>query len=669
LLERLTVGGSRDGTAWRRIWLADPHQPILNYMPRVRHLERFAERAQWRRARGIRGWRARRASRLLVKMAGRGHESAVAEAVWQAWLRKPDDERWELLGQWRSHEALTARVISAATDSFRAEAGRAVLGEFCAKHALVPADPVKQALFLVMTGQQEQHRAADPDGSVLAAAYQAADMYTKAALRKALARSGDLHIVRIVVGQGQGRQLTELTSSDRGSLISQLTARRDWDGLWQLAQDLPLIDAVTAVRHIDGRWRPERQRDRDLFGLLTGVDPDTIALACAATASPVHIKVPGRVRAGALAPDGRRLAVATSPSERSAPDTISVYALPGGALVTRHPTGILGSAVGGLLYSGTTLVATSASLSAAGPFLACFADGEDAEPRVHTVSPIIGAAACRRGFVTVSRDGGIRFHHSDGSAFASHAQPVPHDSLEGPIIAVEPDGGQLAAVINHRLVVMDASNPRSVRQLAQVGGPDFYRYLCFPEPARVIAAIWGSPWRLSRWDFGGAGGWQEPRTATADVPTAVCPVVIAARDEICVLDDWRKDGSRKASYLDAKTLCAVAGRRELTGRYGTLLLSSPDNTWHALGGNWFVDVVTSESMALQGIGDRPQAAWRPADLIAARQAASIAGGNPDTRPWYDLLLACLEHRFGSDVRLGHRVPDPGDAEISIGEGR
>jgi hypothetical protein len=142
--------------------------------------------------------------------------------------------------------------------------------------------------------------------------------------------------------------------------------------------------------------------------------------------------------------------------------------------------------------------------------------------------------------------------------------------------------------------------------------------------------------------------------------------VVAARDEICILAEPDRDHSRKAFYLDAKTLRAVVERRELTGRSGKLLLSSPGNTWHALAGHRFVDVVTSESLALQGIVDRPQAAWRPADLIAARQAAGIVEGNPATRPWYDLLLACLEQRFGGDVRLGHRFPDPGDDEIGIG---
>jgi hypothetical protein len=643
-------------------------------MSRARNLERFAERAQWRRAGGIRGWRARRASRLLVKMAGRGHEAAVTTAVWRAWLRKGDDERWELMGQWCPHEALTAQVVSAAASPFRVEAERAVLGEFCARHALVPADPVEQALFLVMTGQQEQHRAADPDGSLLAAAYQAADTDTKAVLRDALAKSGDLHIIRVVAGRGQGRQLTELTSANWGILISQLTARRDWDGLWQLARDAPLTDAVAAVRHIDGHWQPQRHRDRDLFGLLAGVSPDVIALARTATASPVRIEVPGRVAAGALAPDGRRLAVATRPSERSAPDTISVYALPGGALVTRHPTGILKSDRYGkdprLLYSGTTLVAALPSPGGPGPFLACFTDGEDAEPRVYTVSPITGIAACRGGFATASRDGFIRFHHSDGTAFASHAEPGLYHNRHDLVaavepIAVEPDSGQLAAIINHRLVVMDASNPHSVRRLAEVRDPESFLYPCFAGPARVIAACWqGLGLRL--WDFGGAGGWQAPQKTTAGKLGGMSPIVVAARDEICVLNEWRKDGSKKTRYLNAKTLREAWGPHELRGRYGTLLLSSPGNTWHALGGIGFVDVVTPESLALQGIGDRPQQAWRPTDLITAQKAASIVQGNPDTRPWYDLLLACLEHRFGGDVRLGRRTPEPGEDEISIG---
>lgn len=198
-----------------------------------------------------------------------------------------------------------------------------------------------------------------------------------------------------------------------------------------------------------------------------------------------------------------------------------------------------------------------------------------------------------------------------------------------------------------------------MRHLAEVD-PDFCTDLCFPGPDRVIAAI-GSLGRLRLWDFGGAGGWQAPQTVTADTHGIMSPVVVAARAEVCVLTSGC---SGTAIYLDAKTLSSVGG--PLSGQSGTWLLSSPGNTWHALGGNRFVDVVTSEFMTLREIGVRPQTDWRPADLITIQKAASLRQGNPDALPWYDLLLACLEHRFGSDVRLGHHVRDIGEDEISIG---
>jgi hypothetical protein len=56
---------------------------------------------------------ARAADRALTAAADRGDPNAI-EAVWQGWLRRPDDERWELLTRWRGTQPMAEAVFAAA---------------------------------------------------------------------------------------------------------------------------------------------------------------------------------------------------------------------------------------------------------------------------------------------------------------------------------------------------------------------------------------------------------------------------------------------------------------------------------------------------------------------------------------------------------------------------
>jgi hypothetical protein len=133
-------------------------------------LARYSERARDDSARSP---LARAAWRSLSAAAGRGDLAAI-EAIWQAWLRHPDDGRWELLTQWRGERALADAVLAAVIDPARAATSRSAIGAFCVRRGIVPDGDAERALLHLMAGQPDQHRAADPDGSALGAAYRAA---------------------------------------------------------------------------------------------------------------------------------------------------------------------------------------------------------------------------------------------------------------------------------------------------------------------------------------------------------------------------------------------------------------------------------------------------------------------------------------------------------------
>jgi hypothetical protein len=632
----------RDKRLERANWLP-PHSET----DRVALANRLARRAERRHTGGVRGLLARRAWDRLVR-AGDAGDPAASEAVWHAWVRHPDDERGELLVRWGGSQAITDLIWAAVEPG---QSNWAALGAFCASHDLAPDDPVRRAGFFALTGQPEQQRALDPDAALLATAYQAADPRTQAALREALAGAGDLDIVRVVARAGS--QAADMTVTEREYLAGQLADRRDWAALWRLAQDLPPVDAVAAVHQIDERWRPAGQRERDLFGLLARAGPDKVRSArealCADGAT--RIEVPGLMVAGALSANGRRLAVMHRDfSLVPAATKISVFELPLGRPTMQYSTTI--ESVGLLAYAGKMLIAVDSSPAAS--LLYRCPDGQPMELAFRDPYRIQAIATRSRGFAAVGYAGGLGFHHDNGTRFRIHCLRWGHQT----IITADRDSGRLAVAHGQEVTLLEARHARRVRaarqtltQISQVTG------ICFHGPDRVITT---NPWEISQWRVDAVQHPPFSLQVERRLRHACSPLLIAARNEVCILDDHGE-----VAYFDADTLEPTDRRRELTGRTGELLWSSPGNICHALGGHGFVDVVTREQMAMQALADRPQSAWVPADLATALKAAPIAARCPAARPLQDVLLGCLEYRFGDEVRLGRRTVAMGDDDIGI----
>jgi hypothetical protein len=109
----------------------------------------LARRAWQLRGDGSRASRAQRAWERLCA-AGDGGDDRAVEAVLRAWLRRPDEEGWELLCRWLGAEVLAERACAAAADPGRFRQERARLGEFCARRGLAPAGEADRVLFYAM---------------------------------------------------------------------------------------------------------------------------------------------------------------------------------------------------------------------------------------------------------------------------------------------------------------------------------------------------------------------------------------------------------------------------------------------------------------------------------------------------------------------------------------
>jgi hypothetical protein len=597
---------------------------------------RLSRRAGRRREDGSRGLLARRARDRLVRAGNAGDRNAI-EAAWQAWLRCLDDDLFQTLESWRGPFTVARAALAAAMHPDRGAAERAAIGAFCASRGLAPDDPIRRAVFYVLTGQHPQHRAADPDGSLLGAGYRGSDLATRAVLRAELAGAGGLDLVRIVGGQRD--RGAPLSAEESDYLTAQLADRRDWSGLWRLVRDLPLARAVAAARQFDDGWRPADERGRALFARLANADPRAVSTARDALAAPVvvNIEMDHVPTGGSFSPDGRRLLIATARGGRYS--GCRILELPGGAPVERHdyngkhaPPAVLhlGSAFFVVGMRGFTVWE-----------LVRYAAGQPEVTDWHHAPIFI--AAHPSGFVLQKRDQPVQLRDPRGEVTRKiTVTPVPRQPR---LVAADPGSGRLAMTGYPLLRIVD-SDTRTVLASTVIRPDRIIASACFLGPDRValfsleeallyrLAGPELNPVGLER----AAKGWGRP---------------VPLRAELAVLDGDR------VRYLRADTLADVAEPREFAGRRGTALWGSADGRSHALGGSregrGFVDVAWGGETAVTALADRPMGSMTLRDLAAATAAAAELAPSPAAWPFLQLLRQCLRHRFAMDVGVGSAV--------------
>jgi hypothetical protein len=610
---------------------------------------RLAATAGRRRADGSRGPLARRAWRRLVTAGDRGAQVAVS-VVWQEWLRAPDEEPWEVLSRWRGPQRLAEEAFEAAVDPACPAGQRAAIGEFCTQHGLVPQDAVRRAMFFVLTGQLTQHQAADPDGRLVAAGYRFSGEPARAALRSALASSGDLDVVRVVVGGGQADRATELTAQERGYLTGHLAARRDWAGLWRLARDLALADAVAAVRLFCDGWEPADDRDRALFGLLSRAGPADIATSRDALAKPAVIQVKPRQSAkrGSFSPDGRRLLLFTAYFGLTADEGLEVYELPSGSLVEKHD--YHPKLWPDVLHLGSSFLVVQPAEP--GWEVVRYAGGQ---PQVlRSSAQPMTVAAHPAGFVLLEElrpEPRFRVTLYDVScAVLSDSQVDLWDRSLAPTrlyrVTADPVSGRLVVSGNGMFVLAEDGSA----VLAAMPPPPVIDAACFTSPGTVAARNYTTRQVCSYQVIGDA---LKLQASVPDVDLLGANLyTMRQRDEIAVHIGHIR-------YLDAQTLAEKSHPDEFGGSYTTEFWVSADGRSQALcisdSGPPIVRVIWGAG-ACQ-LADQPMGRMKPADLATAVTATHGAAPATAAWPFLDLLRECLELRFASDVGLA----EPGQA--------
>ncbi|HEY8478615.1 MAG TPA: hypothetical protein VIL71_02185 [Spirillospora sp.] len=539
------------------------------------------------------------------------------------------------------------------------------LARFCRRHRLAPEDPVKRALFFVVTGQPEQYRAIDPDGSLLSLAYASASSRDRARLQEVMVGAGDLDLVRVIVGDDRRARIPAMNLGEIRYLGEQLAARREWEELWALVQDVSIVSGTDLIGLFDG-WVPRGDDARRIFEMYLETDRHSVEAALRHFPSggmplwrQAKLLFRGRVNDVSFAPDGPYLAVAGS--ERVA----GVFDLRTGGLVERY-TGFA-SSVGRVLHLGdATLVAGERT------------NRNDRE--------------CK---VVLCADGGARTLHTTRGSVTSLAAMDESGSFAaatraGDVVLVGP-GGEPVTAVPVRSLRLSGRWPRAIaahpasRRIAVLS-----RGLSVAETAAAEAAERRSRTAKPFTVIGQASDVTMEQVAFVDADTLVCAarhgdvklvrqsgagLMEIARTVVAKLGGLAAspatgeaviaDRSGRVTVYDGATLEPRESHTSETSHGYTGATISPTGDFLAVG-----DAAGHADLFDLRVREMPEILRRPlVDLVPRHLGivGSVLASCPrPVKAALQLLHACLEHRFRFDIEIGDAVQlTAGEYDISL----
>ncbi|TDD32261.1 hypothetical protein E1287_23440 [Actinomadura sp. KC06] len=649
----------------------------------------------------------------------------LVNAAWTDWLDEHDDRLWSLLDGWGRAAApdaaprvaslsrlargdddadLAPDVLAEAAARFdhpigdRARARLAAhpepdavetlcavavespdLTAFCVAHHLAPSDPVERAAFFVRTGQHEQHRALDGDGTLLAMAYRTAAPDVRARLRTIMAAEGDSDLIRVVVAGERRDRVAEMSDAELDYLGHHLAECRRWPELRGLVRDLPLAKAAAAARLL-----PEDERtgdDADLLALLTA-RPWQELRATVGRLPAEHLTTFGTPRnsmAASISPDSAELAVSW-PEDRSTPTTLHVETVRIGAgESTLHFTGRTDSGfLHPLLHLGDEILLSRRTdlrwhLDRVFPERHTFDSPEGMSPHLRRTS---------RGAVMI---------HLEGLAFADpgadRLRLVPVHSfrkmMAGRAVSLE-NRCQLTTLPAARLIAF--SDLRNEIFVTTEDGADVRKIPAdeFAGDCSIDALSFLGPNTLAVHGHARDGLTISQHTEIWELPPDGAPHRTGAHDgpvrDRWPVEEW--EGSSLDPFFAHQVLTAnlvtphfggvhpgipwLQATREKFRRFlamplaGDMLVTSSGEMQHET-----LEIHSRHLPTARAFLERPFLHCTPQDLQRTRELR-LKIADPAVRDALDLLGNCLAHRFGGDIALGTGpAPAAGPTDIAL----
>ncbi|OLT36512.1 hypothetical protein BJF79_31155 [Actinomadura sp. CNU-125] len=523
---------------------------------------------------------------------------------------------------------------------------------FCVERELAPGDPARRALFYVITRQWAQHAALDPDGRLLALAYASAAPAVRARARDAMLASGELDLVRVIVGEDRRARMAEMPREEARYLAERLAERREWDELWAFVRDLPISLAAELVR-LTGRWSPRQEDEHRYFRALRDTDPATLdeGIARLPERPPLEpyavLRLPDQYILGlSFSPDAPFLAVA------GIGQGVSVIDLRTARPVQRYEEH--SPRMDRVLHVGDGVVIAHLKVLGQEAYrLLRYADGAPRPVRT-TAHPVKSLALTGDdgSFAACTADGELVLVDSDGEVRTLHPTPSGHPPPDR--ITAHRESGRIVALgdpENVHLIEPAAPSVTAVPTAEPVARAVFLdadTLLCKLESG-VIARMTlpdgrtGPPSQTKQ--LGSAEPHALPRTGEA--------VFICVYGELHV---YSGDPPER-----------VHVRPSPDDNAGVLAVS-PDGSLLAAGyRTGRIDLFDLRPRELAAVVRRPATALKPRDLRLLTDTLDTATTlAPETRTALELLRTALEHRFRFDIELGDAVRlAPGEHDISL----
>jgi hypothetical protein len=457
-----------------------------------------------------------------------------------------------------------------------------------------------------------------------------------------------------------------------------LADQADWSGLWQLAQELPLIEAVTALRLIDDRWHPAGGADQALLRWLASTRPSVLAEG-RDDLRPRTESLLGYPTACGFTADGRTIAVA---EHRPDPFYLSVppydghprpqpprsshwltLELPDGKQAARrwcrYPS-TSSMAFAGDTAFGVTHRSPPFYIGVAAPQRTRLVRWTP-ERRVRTIERVPGSARIfprRDGFVlTYDRRGQtwVRCYDAARHITSETALTVglPGDAVR--LLGVSPASGHLAVETRASATDITPAGQRYTRTPGRVWLMDStgrqvlassppaprlsHTSACFPAEDRLLTVhhqdgitLWGS-----------ADGTLEP---LATAPAAWIAVPSATGTTIVTLaTPSDEDHTVRTCYRDPATLVPVSVTTE-PGDTGTShIWRSPLPAGPLVYGNPAGITIVSATAEAAAVADRPPVSWAAPDLAAVTSVAGDPSLTQAGRELLGVLNDWLRHRL------------------------
>lgn len=143
------------------------------------------------------------------------------------------------------------------------------LRSLCVNKQLRPSNPAEEALFYFLSGQWEQYYASDSDYRRIRIAYEQKDPELQRRLITVSRDSGNNAWLREISG-GQENAPHSGTLSDQHLYTASLIEQKQWEKLWNILPNLPLLCMPTVVHALqDAGFQPEQAEEKAFFAELS----------------------------------------------------------------------------------------------------------------------------------------------------------------------------------------------------------------------------------------------------------------------------------------------------------------------------------------------------------------------------------------------------------------